>query len=234
MTSLPENKYSAEVAILNDKLYIIAGRREEEDYSSKVYAADLPAPAMNLYFKEGNATAEAELSTLGMADGSVTLGQSTGFFMKIGLDHNPATAEGSLLAVPRGEQPPRGYALYKRFDVNGSLKWEKKASVIVPRWAFDGVEALDGKIYFAGGHDGVVRNLAERYDPLTNQWENLTPMSEARDGMAAAVLNGKFSCHCRTKALNSVEIYDPSNRTMCLSVQPVPAALVCCNVRNNN
>ena len=34
-----------------------------------------PAPAMNLYFKEGNATAEAELSTLGMADGSVTLGQ---------------------------------------------------------------------------------------------------------------------------------------------------------------
>ena len=72
--------------------------------------------------------------------------------------------------------------------------------MIVPRWAFDGVEALDGKIYFAGGHDGVVRNLAERYDPLTNQWENLTPMSEARDGMAAAVLNGKALRHCR-KAL---------------------------------
>ena len=81
---------------------------------------------MNLYFKEGNATAEAELSTLGMADGSVTLGQlAPDALAKMGLDHNPATAEGSLLAVPRGEQPPRGYALYKRFDVNGSLKWEK-------------------------------------------------------------------------------------------------------------
>ena len=75
---------------------------QEEDYSSKVYAADLPAPAMNLYFKEGNATAEAKLSTLGMADGSVTLGQlAPDALAKIGLDHNPATAEGSLLAVPR-------------------------------------------------------------------------------------------------------------------------------------
>ena len=26
-----------------------------------------------------------------------------------------------------------------------------KAPVIVPRWAFDGVEALDSKIYFVGG-----------------------------------------------------------------------------------
>ena len=129
---MPENKYSAEVAILNEKLYIIAGRRQDEDYSSKVYAADLPPPAMNLYFKEGNATAEAELSTLGMADGSVTLGQlAPDALAKIGLDHNPATAEGSLLAVPRGEQPPPGYALYKRSDRNGSLVWEEKAPVSV-------------------------------------------------------------------------------------------------------
>ena len=41
-----------------------------------MYSAKLPlVPPMNLYFKEGNATAEVELSTLGMADGSVTLGQ---------------------------------------------------------------------------------------------------------------------------------------------------------------
>ena len=99
--------------------------------------------------------------------------------------------------------------------------------MIVPRWAFDGVEALDGKIYFAGGHDGVVRNLAERYDPLTNQWENLTPMSEARDGMAAAVLNGKFYA-IAGRHLNSVEIYDPSNRTMVFRstcAQPLYAAV---------
>ena len=89
---------------------------------------------MNLYFKEGNATAEAELSTLGMADGSVTLGQlAPDALAKIGLDHNPATAEGSLLAVPRGTQPPPGYALYKRSDRNGSLVWEEKAPVIVAR-----------------------------------------------------------------------------------------------------
>ena len=105
--SLPENKYSAEVAILNEK-YILLQVVGDEDYSNKVYAADLPAPAMNLYFKEGNATAEAELSTLGMADGSVTLGQlAPDALAKIGLDHNPATAEGSLLAVPGGLKHPR-------------------------------------------------------------------------------------------------------------------------------
>ena len=148
--NLPQAGRNMGTAVLNDKIFLVGGTDASFNYSSKVYAADLPAPAMNLYFKEGNATAEAKLSTLGMADGSVTLGQlAPDALAKIGLDHNPATAEGSLLAVPRGEQPPRGYALYKRFDVNGSLKWEKKASVIVPRWAFDGVEALDGKIYFA-------------------------------------------------------------------------------------
>ena len=127
--NLPENKYSAEVAILNDKLYIIAGRRQEADYSDKVYAADLPPHPINLYFKDGNATAEAELSTLGLADGSVTLGQlAPDALSKIGLDHNPATAEGSLLAVPLGSQPPPGYALYKRSDRNGSLVWEERGT----------------------------------------------------------------------------------------------------------
>ena len=62
------------------------------------------------------------------------------------------------------------------------------------RNAFDGVEVLDGKIYFVGGYDGseASKNIAERYDPATNQWETLTPMSVAREGLAAAVLDGKL------------------------------------------
>ncbi len=94
-------------AVLGDKIFLVGGTDASFNYSNKVYSADLPTPAMNLYFKDGNATAEAELSTLGMADGSVTLGQlAPDALTKIGLDHNPATAEGSLLAIPRGTQPP--------------------------------------------------------------------------------------------------------------------------------
>jgi formylglycine-generating enzyme required for sulfatase activity/N-acetylneuraminic acid mutarotase len=221
--SLPESKFRAATVVNNHKVYIIAGEINSAVYSNKVYAVDLPAPAMNLYFKEGNLTAEAELSTLGMADGSVTLGQlAPDSLAKIGLDHNPATAEGSLFAVPWGTKALPGYSLYKRFDVSGSLKWEEKAPVIVPRWAFDGVEALDGKIYFVGGKDGAVRNIAERYDPATNQWESLTPMTEARDGMAAAVLNGKFYA-IAGRTNNSVEIYDPQTEQWSLGpALPVP------------
>ena len=107
-------------AVINDRVYLVGGAKTGFHVKS-MYSAKLPlVHPMNLYFKEGNASAEAELSTLGMADESVTIGQlAPDALAKIGLDHNPATTEGSLLAVPRGTQPPQGYALYKRSDRNG-------------------------------------------------------------------------------------------------------------------
>ena len=62
----------------------------------------------------------------------------------------------------------------------------------VARAAYDGVEVLDGKIYFVGGYNGSAKNIAERYDPTTNTWETLNSMSVARNGVASAVLNGKI------------------------------------------
>jgi N-acetylneuraminic acid mutarotase len=92
--SLPGQMYGADTIVSDEMLFLISGKFWG-NFTRNVYAADLPAPAMNLYFKEGNATAEAELSTLGMADGSVTLGQlAPDALAKMGLDHNPATAEG--------------------------------------------------------------------------------------------------------------------------------------------
>ena len=164
---------------------------------------------MNLYFKEGNATAEAELSTLGMADGSVTLGQlAPDALAKIGLDLNPATAEGSLLAVPRGSQPPPGYALYKRSDRNGSLVWEEKAPVSVARYTGDGLVELDGQIYFVGGYNDSPLKTFERYDPQTNAWETLPDLQDAREGLSSAVLDGKIYA-IGGEGFSSMEIFDP-------------------------
>ena len=36
------------------------------------------------------------------------------------------------------------------------------------------------------------KNIAERYDPVTNTWETLNSMSVARAGLASAVFNGKL------------------------------------------
>ena len=89
-----------------------------------------------------------------------------------------AAPAGSLIAVQAGQSAPAGYSLYQE-GAPKTLVWEEKAPVSVARYAYDGVEVLDGKIYFVGGYSGSANNLAERYDPATNQWETLNPMSVA-------------------------------------------------------
>ena len=61
---------------------------------------------------------------------------------------------GSTLAVPHGQNAPSGYSLYHQVGQPKELVWEEKAPVSVARYAYDGVEVLDGKIYFVGGKDG--------------------------------------------------------------------------------
>ena len=119
---------------------------------------------------------------------------------------------GSLLAVPANQSAPSGYSLYQSGEPK-DLVWEEKAPVSVARYAYDGVEVLGGKIYFVGGRDGSgAKNIAERYDPATNTWETLTPMSDSRVGMSAAVLNSKLYA-IGGVGLSSVEIFDPLTDT---------------------
>ena len=56
-----------------------------------------------------------------------------------------------------------------------------------------GAAALAGKLYVAGGTDDerVLRSV-ERFDPITNAWEQLAPMLTARVGCSAAVLDGEL------------------------------------------
>ena len=56
--------------------------------------------------------------------------------------------------------------LFQRNEYNASLVWEEKASVSVGRYAYDGIELVDDKIYFVGGHNGT--DLSN-YDPATDQ-----------------------------------------------------------------
>ena len=206
---LPEAGRNMGTAVLGDKIFLVGGTDASFNYSNKVYSADLPAPAMNLYFKEGNATAEAELSTLGMTDGSVTLGQlAPDALTKIGLDHNPATAEGSLLAIPRGTQPPPGYALYKRSYRNGSLVWEEKAPASAARSVYDGAVGLNGKIYLMGGISSD-NNATHSYNPSTNTWRRQSNMINPHAAGAFATAGGKIFAIGGNPNPTSFEIYDP-------------------------
>lgn len=49
-------------------------------------------------------------------------------------------------------------------------------------------------IYAMGGFNGRTRmNSVEKYDPVLNQWELLTPMNKQRSDASAASLNNKAS-----------------------------------------
>ena len=82
--------------------------------------------------------------------------------------------------------------ILERTDRNATHIWEEMAPVSVARYAYDGVETLGDKIYFAGGYNGSGQNLLERYDPSTDIWQTLAPMNQARSALAAAVMHGKY------------------------------------------
>ena len=67
-----------------------------------------------------------------------------------------------------------------------------KGSCECGEYAYDGVEVLDGKIYFVAGYNGSDRNIAERYDPLNDTWETLSPMSVARARLLVQLLMTNF------------------------------------------
>ena len=117
---------------------------------------------MDLYFKDGNATAEA--ATAPPLDGNLTVTLNMlapDALAKLDVNQTHAQSSGSVIAIPKDAVPPAGYSLYKRSDRNSSLVWEEKAPVSVARYAYDGVETLDGKIYFlGGGKHGTAYNIA--------------------------------------------------------------------------
>ena len=66
-------------------------------------------------------------------------------------------AVGSIISFPSGQPAPAGFSLHQR-GTPKELVWEEKAPVSAARYAYDGVEVLDGKIYFVGGYNTSAKN----------------------------------------------------------------------------
>jgi alpha-tubulin suppressor-like RCC1 family protein/N-acetylneuraminic acid mutarotase len=176
-------------------VYLISGS-DGSSQTNKVYAADI-TPPMDLYFRDANAS------------GTVTLDKFAGAVVSK-LDGNASALPpiGAASAVDHHDQAPTDHTVLERTDRNATHVWEEKAPLSVARAVYGGVKVLNGKIYLVGGFDGTPKDIAERYDPDTNQWETLTSMSVAREGLSAAVLNGKLYA-IGGQNLSSVEMYDP-------------------------
>ena len=58
-------------------------------------------------------------------------------------------------------------------------------------YIFTGVAELGNSLFVIGGNDGTsFLNSCENYDPLTNKWSYVPPMSRPRAGIGAAVVDG--------------------------------------------
>ena len=189
-------------AILDGKAYVVGGRTSIPPIRiilAKVFAADI-TPPMDLYYRENSSA------------GSVTLGKlSSDIIGKLNQSKSVSLTAGMVTSVDYNNNASNEYTILERTDRNASHQWEEMAPLNEIRNACDGVEALDGKIYFVGGRNFDTlqsHNKFERFDPVTNTWETLDPLSVARGGSACAVLDGKLYV-IGGQNLTSVEIYDP-------------------------
>ncbi|MEK7830434.1 MAG: kelch repeat-containing protein [Acidobacteriota bacterium] len=100
-------------------------------------------------------------------------------------------------------------------------RWTTGAPMPTAR-SYTTVQAIDGKLYVAGGHNGATSNqflsTLEVYDPATNTWAIKRSMSTGRFAPASGVIGGRFYVACGWPAgpasqTNVVESYDPVTDT---------------------
>ena len=128
-------------------------------------------------------------------------------------DNKNANLQSYVLERTITSDPSRLEAESQLLPSDLRLNWRETDPVPIAQFLYDGVDVIDGMIYVAGGSDGGYSNKFSRYDPATDQWETLPPMSTPRRFMSSAVLGGKFYAiggkSNGSTDLNSTEIYDP-------------------------
>nr|7ONA_A Chain A, SAKe6AC [synthetic construct] len=133
-----------------------------------------------------------------------------------------AVLNGRIYAVGGYDGSPDGHTHLNSVEAYDpeTDEWSFVAPMTTPRSGV-GVAVLNGRIYAVGGYDGspdghTHLNSVEAYDPETDEWSFVAPMTTPRSGVGVAVLNGRIyavggydgSPDGHTH-LNSVEAYDP-------------------------
>jgi N-acetylneuraminic acid mutarotase len=110
--------------------------------------------------------------------------------------------------------------------------WATKTSLPQPKRRGMGAVAgaVNGKVYFMGGHQGPppgqTVNFNDEYDPTTNSWTTKASMPSATEGAAVAVVNGKIYViggYSGTSFLEIVQEYDPATNSWATK-NPMPTS----------
>uniref|UniRef100_A0AAQ4QZ98 Kelch-like family member 5 n=1 Tax=Gasterosteus aculeatus aculeatus TaxID=481459 RepID=A0AAQ4QZ98_GASAC len=148
-----------------------------------------------------------------------------------------AVLEGPMYAVG-GHDGWSYLSTVERWDPQ-ARQWSFVASMATPRSTVGvavlngvGVATWHGFLYAIGGHDAPASSLAsrlsdcvERYDPQTDVWTAVAPMSISRDAVGVCLLGDRLYAvggYDGQVYLNTVEAYDPQTNEWTQVHNPMP------------
>ncbi|XP_048099596.1 kelch-like protein 5 isoform X1 [Alosa alosa] len=222
------------VAVLDDRLYVVGGRdglktlNTVECYNPRSKTWSVMPPMSTHRHGLGVAVLEGPMYAVGGHDGWSYLSTVERW--------DPQARQWSFVASMATPRSTVGVAVLnsKLYAVGGrdgssclksvecfdphTNKWSSCAPMAKRRGGV-GVATWNGFLYAIGGHDAPASSLAsrlsdcvERYDPKTDAWTAVAPMSLSRDAVGVCLLGDRLYAvggYDGQSYLNTVEAYDP-------------------------
>nr|XP_006004421.1 PREDICTED: kelch-like protein 5 isoform X2 [Latimeria chalumnae] len=222
------------VAVLDDRLYVVGGRdglktlNSVECYNPKTKTWNVMPPMSTHRHGLGVAVLEGPMYAVGGHDGWSYLNtverwdpqaRQWNFVASMSTPRSTvgvAVLNGKLYAVG-GRDGSSCLKSVECFDPHTN-KWTVCAQMSKRRGGV-GVATWNGFLYAIGGHDAPASNqtsrlsdCVERYDPKTDTWTAVAPMSISRDAVGVCLLGDRLYAvggYDGQIYLNTVEAYDP-------------------------
>ncbi|XP_053791119.1 kelch-like protein 1 isoform X2 [Vidua chalybeata] len=222
------------VAVIDDKLFVIGGRdglktlNTVECYNPKTKAWTVLPPMSTHRHGLGVTVLEGPIYAVGGHDGWSYLNtverwdpqsQQWTFVASMSIARSTvgvAALNGKLYSVG-GRDGSSCLSSMEYYDPHTN-KWNMCAPMCKRRGGV-GVATCDGFLYAVGGHDAPASNhcsrlldYVERYDPKTDTWTMVAPLSMPRDAVGVCLLGDKLYVvggYDGQSYLNTMEAYDP-------------------------
>jgi uncharacterized protein (TIGR03437 family) len=234
----PSARQEVSTAVLDGKIYVIAGFTSSGDSTTAVEVYDPQtntwSPAASLPIANNHnaaAVAAGKLYAFGGVSNRVFVyipqSNSWSEAAPMRYQHANTAAVGVIngkIYVAGGNGPDMDQTELEVYDPAMNT-WTELASMSVPRNHTAGA-VINGKFYVVGGRPGTATATAlEVYDPATNTWTRLANMPTGRSGIGAAAVNGELYVFGgeQPRLFNEVEVYNPLNNTWTqLAPMPTP------------
>jgi N-acetylneuraminic acid mutarotase len=200
-TPLPEQRFEAYAVTLNGEIYYLGGitnLRGEPIVSSRVNVFD---PATGSW-----------------SDAAPLPPDGPNHHISVAVVGNLIYTLGGFVGIIGGPVPGSFQPVAATFVFDGST-WRRLADQPIARGAAT-AQAIDGKIYVAGGgnDDTSTRNELYVYDPASDAWTQRASLSVSREHLASCTVGGKMAVVGGWSGPNkdttsAAELYDPATDT---------------------